>query len=108
MYPRFRLAQPQGMAWPAILREVISVGALDGTGLHFLSQRLHESHGSGCRTTLFATPAPPGDTSGAAARIAGRLAALGGDVDRLLTETTPVRDDADGLVWPSIIFCRGT
>lgn len=103
MYPRFRQAQPQGMAWPAILREVISVGALDEDGApHFLSQRLHESHGSGCHTTLFATPAPPGDTSGAAARVAGRLAALWADVERLLAPARPVRDGETGLAWPGL------
>lgn len=115
MYPRFRSAQPQGMAWPAILRNVVSVGVLDegpdGPFPHGLSQRLHASYGSGSRTTLFAPEAPPGDTSGAAALVAGRLAALrrhdpdqtvAGLVDILLTGARTVRDRGTGLSWPGL------
>jgi hypothetical protein len=118
MYPRFRQARPQGMAWPAILRETVSVGALDSdahtegeTRMKRFSQRLHSSFGSGCATTLFAMPGPPGDTSGAAARVAGRLARLrqadpvaSADVllERLMADTRLVRDTATGLDWPAL------
>jgi len=107
-------AQPQGMAWPAILREVVSVGALDGPvgsrGLHRYSQRLHATFGTGCQTTLFAVPGPPGETSGAAAVVAGRLAALrlvwpddsvDDLVQRLLAGGHAVQDET-GLAWPSL------
>lgn len=77
---RFGTANPEGMAWPAILREVVSVGALDPHSErpqpHRYSQRLRKRPDTGCGTTLFARPGPPGDTSGAAAVVAGRLAAV--------------------------------
>lgn len=119
LYPRFREAQPQGMAWPAILRETVSVGALDGDPLagtpprvKWFSQRLHRSFGSGCATTLFALPGPPGDTSGAAAVVAGRLACLrqadpGADaevlLERLMAQTVLVPDAVTGLTWPALL-----
>lgn len=120
MYPRFRIAQAQGMAWPAILRETVSVGALeteadmaDATAIHpaLLSQRLHTSFGSGCATTLFATPGPPGESSGAAARVAGLLAqkrlvapqAAADDLlAALLARTQPMHDALTGLTWPAL------
>lgn len=116
MYPRFSRAQAQGMAWPAILRETVSVGALheEAQGaleLEWFSQRLHATFGSGCATTLFALPGPPGDTSGAAARVAGRLAALRQADARasaevlqaiLLKQTMLVHDSVTGLAWPAL------
>jgi subtilisin family serine protease len=55
----------QGMAWPAILREVVSVGAIRvdrefGPCLADNSQRLHVHRGGACRTTpaLISGPAP--------------------------------------------------
>ncbi|WP_429497537.1 S8 family serine peptidase [Robbsia andropogonis] len=121
MYPRFRRAQPQGMAWPAILRETISVGALSiaqtTNSLTFdpFSQRLHASCGTDCATTLFALPGPPGDSSGAAARVAGRLAyLLQTSADKtdavrsvvllatLLGETRRLQDSLTGLTWPAL------
>jgi subtilisin family serine protease len=109
-YALNRLRNPQGMAWPAILREVVSVGALglDGATLSHHTQRVHDSLGTGCRTTLFAAPGAPGGTSGAAAVVAGRLADLRAAhpsasvaelVGRLLEGTRTVRDDND-LDWP--------
>lgn len=77
---RFRAANPEGMAWPAILREVVSVGALDpeaeSPAPHRYSQRLRRRSDTGCGTTLFARPGLPGDTSGASAVVAGRIAAI--------------------------------
>lgn len=70
----------QGMAWPAILREVVSVGALqrqaDGLWLTKTTQRLHADLNTGCRTTVFVEPGELGETSGAAAVITGCLAKL--------------------------------
>ncbi|MBU9197937.1 S8/S53 family peptidase [Burkholderia gladioli] len=119
LYPRFREAQQQGMAWPAILRETVSVGALDGDplagtplGVKWSSQRLHPSFGSGCATTLFAQPGPPGDTSGAVAVVVGQLAGLlqtdpdaGADVllERLMARTGLVPDAVTGLTWPALL-----
>jgi hypothetical protein len=77
-YALNRHRDPQGMAWPAILREVVSVGALAPAGdtLSHHTQRVHASRGTWCRTTVFAPPGAPGGTSGAAAVVAGRLADL--------------------------------
>ncbi|MET0322670.1 MAG: S8/S53 family peptidase [Duganella sp.] len=78
-YPQFRLREPHGMAWPAILRDVVSVAALDAADpqrLHRYSQRLPALAGAACATTLHLVPGPPGQTSGAAAVAAGRLAQL--------------------------------
>ncbi|WP_165390310.1 S8 family serine peptidase [Thalassococcus sp. S3] len=63
----------QGMGTPAILRETISVGAANGSEPAPRSQRLALS--GPCRTTCFAHPAPPGGTSGAAARVSSMIAA---------------------------------
>jgi hypothetical protein len=111
-YALNRLSHPQGMAWPAILREVVSVGALgpDGVSLSHHTQRVHESIGTGCRTTIFAPSGPPGGTSGAAAVVAGRLAELraldpGASVaelvERLLEDCVRAGDDS-GLRWPAL------
>ncbi len=114
---RYRLCRadnPQGMAWPAILREVVSVGALQrepaGLRLSHASQRLHADLGTACHTTLFAEPGPPGGTSGAAAVVAGRLAGLraaspAARVDELvaqLLETGVYARDDSPLLWPAL------
>ena len=111
-YQRNRIWDEQGMAWPAILREVISVGAIThGNELPRLSsrtQRLHSRIGTGCCTTTFALPGEPGGTSGAAAVVAGCLAALKGTypektVDELIKQLMLfhyyVTDD-NNLTWP--------
>jgi hypothetical protein len=111
-YALNRLLNPQGMAWPAILREVVSVGALgpDGATLSHHTQRVHDSLGTGCRTTLFASPGAPGGTSGAAAVVAGRLADLRAAhpsvdvaelVRRLLDDCRTIGDD-NALLWPAL------
>jgi subtilisin family serine protease len=111
-YALNRHRDPQGMAWPAILREVVSVGALGlgGETLSHHTQRVHRSLGTGCHTTVFASPGAPGGTSGAAAVVAGRLAdlreaRLSDDVaqlvERLLEGCALVRDDND-LLWPAL------
>jgi hypothetical protein len=104
----------QGMGWPAILRDVVSVGAVqrrpEGFRLSPRTRRLHPEQGTGCFTTVFTEPDEPGGTSGAAAVVAGRLAALrannrGATVDelvqRLLRDGTMGHDE-DGLAWPVI------
>jgi subtilisin family serine protease len=103
-----------GMAWPAILREVISVGALrrgpDGLRPTRTSQRLHVLAGTVCRTTVFAEPGRPGETSGAAAVVAGRLAVLragapGASVDELVESLRAggeVAREPNGLVWQAL------
>jgi hypothetical protein len=123
----------QGMAWPAVIRETVSVGALavgaDGTiGLSRVSQRLHPGAGTGCSTTMFALPGEPGESSGATAVAAGRLADLrrtapdttvAALIATLLSRGGPVRDDRgvavrvdlqgdDMLDWPSIHRVGGT
>ncbi|WP_293072454.1 S8/S53 family peptidase [Moorena sp. SIO3H5] len=79
-YREFRKKLPQGMAWPAIIREVISVGEVeereDGMRLTERTQRLHSSLGTGCQTTVFSTSGELGNTSGAAAIVVGKIAAL--------------------------------
>jgi subtilisin family serine protease len=126
-YPEHRARNPQGMAWPAIIREVISVGVAqrrpDGLCLSRTTQRLHATVGGGCRTTVFAEPGEPGETSGAAATIAGCLARLrptcpdpsvDGLVRSLLRHQQPAHDDS-GLDWPAVLVdqmfdldeCRG-
>jgi hypothetical protein len=110
-YALNRLRNPQGMAWPAILREVVSVGALgpDGATLSHHTQRVHGPRGTGCRTTIFAAPGPPAGTSGAAAVVAARLADLRAAhpsadvaelVDRLLENCGAVSDGE--LLWPAL------
>jgi subtilisin family serine protease len=72
--------QRQGMAFPAILREVVSVGAIEKTSAGFQltqnSQRLHPSAQTDCYTTFLVEPGAPGDTSGATAIVAGHFANL--------------------------------
>lgn len=79
-YPEFRHKSPQGMAWTAIIREVISVGEVEkhenGFRLTHRTQRLHPDLGTGCWTTIFAESGELGETSGAAAIVAGFLAAI--------------------------------
>jgi hypothetical protein len=70
-----------GMAWPAILREVVSVGALDrkpdrARVLTASTQRLRAQPGQACQTTVFSVAGPPYGASGAAAAVAGLLALL--------------------------------
>jgi hypothetical protein len=105
----------QGMAWPAILREVVSVGGVRNDGGHGLrltdtTQRLHTGDDGACRTTLFAEPEELADTSGATAVVAGRLAALSARysrasvdqlVDRLLKQCRQARDES-GRCWPAL------
>ncbi|KAA5534533.1 S8/S53 family peptidase [Taibaiella lutea] len=67
----------QGMAWPAIIREVVSVGALNREGqIATYSQRLNKGMKTDCATTVFTMPDAPGDTSGATAVMAGVIAKL--------------------------------
>jgi len=101
----------QGMAWPAILREIVSVGALTMDRLADNSQRLHVDHGGDCRTTLFAEPLELPDTSGAAAVVAGRLAGLQVELPHatvdelvagLLGQCREVQDE-DGTFWQALM-----
>ncbi|NBD23165.1 S8 family serine peptidase [Paenibacillus glycinis] len=113
-YPEHRARSRHGMAWPAIIREAVSVGALagreEGVKLANASQRLHASLGTGCSTTFFALPGEPGETSGAAAVVAGCLAALrqsfpGESVDASVVRLRRIQRevaDADGLRWPTV------
>lgn len=77
-YPEFRHKSPQGMAWPSIIREVISVGEVErhenGFRLTHRTQRLHKDLGVNCYTTVFAESGELGETSGAAAVVTGLLA----------------------------------
>lgn len=79
-YQEFRKKSPQGMAWPGIIQEVISVGEVeqreDGMWLTERTQRLHSSLGTGCQTTVFSTSGELGNTSGAAAVVVGNVVAL--------------------------------
>jgi subtilisin family serine protease len=114
-YPEHRRRHRQGMAWPAILQEVMSVGAVqrrdDGQlWLSRTSQRLHSSLQTGCATTLFVEPGDLGETSGACAQVAGVLAALRQTdsasslevlLTRLLAGRTTAYDDT-GLEWPAL------
>lgn len=113
-YPEHRGRRPQGMAWPAILREVVSVGAArreaGSLSLSPTSQRLHADLGTGCRTTVFALPGEPGETSGAAASVAGCLAALRpiyatagvDELVRIMLARSRVALDAHKRPWPAI------
>ncbi|MFC0334686.1 S8 family serine peptidase [Paenibacillus sepulcri] len=113
-YPEHRGRSLHGMAWPAILRETVSAGALDngeeGVRLANTSQRLHQSLHTGCSTTLFTWPGDPGETSGAAAVVSGCFAALrqadpDASVDALVGRLLRFgREAADenGLLWPVI------
>ncbi|MCU0549751.1 MAG: S8 family serine peptidase [Leptolyngbya sp. Prado105] len=99
--------QRQGMAFPAILREVVSVGAVEKTPAGFQlarnSQRL--SSNSECYTTFFVEPGAPGDTSGATAIVAGHFANLARSsmtieesIERLTRSCQPLLDE-DHLAW---------
>jgi subtilisin family serine protease len=114
-YPEHRSRSRQGMAWPAILRDVVSVGALErkeeGIRLAYTSQRLHSSLDTGCSTTFFVLPGEPGETSGAAAVISGCLAALRQSfpaasadelVSKLFGRRRDIDDDGTGLLWPAV------
>lgn len=103
--------EPEGMAWPAILRDVVSAGALDETYGNMpavYSQRLQAAPSGACATTVFTRPLPPGETSGAAAKTAGVLAGLyledpggtlAGWLQRFQAQITNVTD-AQGQCWP--------
>lgn len=110
---------PQGMAWPAIIKETISVGEAEwrdgGWRVADCSQRLHPSVGGGCFTTMFAPSGQLGSTSGAAAHVAGAITALLQSpqpfknrkelIDCLLKERQLAFDD-NGLSWP-FVNCKG-
>ncbi|WP_179223744.1 S8 family peptidase [Paenibacillus tyrfis] len=113
-YPEHLGRSLYGMTWPAILRETVSVGALhkqeEGVRFASASQRLPFSSDTCCGTTVFTVPGDPGETSGAAAVIAGCFAALRplfpqasvtALVDRLLSARREVRDE-HGMVWPTV------
>lgn len=113
-YPEHCHIHPQGMAYPAILREVVSVGAVqrqaEGWQFSRTSQRLHSDLATGCSTTLLVEPEQPDETSGAAARAAGcfiRLKATYPDatVDELLQTLNRFSQpmvEKSGLVWSVI------
>ncbi len=113
-YRKFRRKSPQGMAWPAIIREVISVGEVeqraDGLWLTARSQRLHASLATGCQTTIFAPSGELGNTSGAAAVVVGKIAALmqtssqtsQDKIISALLKNRQIASDENGLNWPSI------
>ena len=113
-YREFRQQSPQGMAWPAIIRETISVGEVerrdDGLWLTQRSQRLHRTLGTGCQTTVFTTSGDLGNTSGAAAIVVGKLATLFQSssaiaIDSIVAELLASKQmvgDENGLYWPSI------
>lgn len=103
-----RVVEEQGMAWPAILRDVVSVGALDDgstLALHEVSKRLAATPGSACATRLFARPGEPGQTSGATAHAAGLMAAVqlrhpGIGVQACLQRLSKPWADQHGHTWP--------
>lgn len=105
-------SQVPGMAWPAILREVVSVGALDGEvgmlALHRTTKRLHASVASGCATSLFARPGAPGETSGATATATGAMAAMRRrnplSIAALIKTMTEPGKDQDGQTWPILKY----
>jgi hypothetical protein len=113
-YPEHCRRSSQGMAWPAIIREVISVGEVeykkDGFRLTRRTQRLHQTLGTGCQTTVFTTSSHLGNTSGAAAVVVGKLAALIHlysliEVDKViadLLESQQMINDETGFCWPVI------
>jgi subtilisin family serine protease len=113
-YQEFRRKSPQGMAWPAIIREVISVGEVerreDGLCLTHRTQRLHVTLGTGCQTTVFTTSGQLGNTSGAAAVIVGKMATLIQTssltsqekfISELLENQQMVSDENE-FIWPFI------
>ncbi|WP_343315729.1 S8 family serine peptidase [Brucella sp. BE17] len=101
----------QGMAWPAILREVVSVGAAfdHENAIKILpsSQRLAPSADTPCRTSIFAVCDETSGTSGASAVISARLALLRTQapeasvaelVSKLVEDSTSILDD-QGWTW---------
>lgn len=111
-YASFKDKATQGMAWPAILREVVSVGALDNKGgIADYSQRLNRAVDRGCATTVFTMPAAPGDTSGATAVVAGALARLclqwpglsAAKLIALFESELQSIEDKDGARWPALL-----
>lgn len=116
-YASFKDKATQGMAWPAILREVVSVGALDDTGqIAAYSQRLNKAMDTACATTVFAIPAVPGDTSGATAVVSGILTRLYlqqpelsvEELIKLFESGLQKIKDEDGNQWPVFIArCEG-
>lgn len=113
-YPEHCHINPQGMAYPAILREVVSVGAVQQQAEVWqfgrTSQRLHSSLATGCSTTLLVEPQEPDETSGAAARATGCLLRLkvaypDATVDELIQQMNRFSQpmvEKSGLVWSVI------
>lgn len=113
-YRVHRHLSDQGMAWPAILREVVSVGAArreaDGLRLTDTTQRLHATVGGACSTTVFVEPDEPGDSSGATAVVAAHLLRLRAEaptatvealVERLLDQRCQASDERT-TTWPAL------
>jgi hypothetical protein len=117
-YQRYRADSLYGMAWPAILRDVVSVGAAvwddSDSRIHLLpsSQRLPPTLNTGCSTTCITFPGRPGETSGACGLVAGALAALRvrhphSSVDELIRMLLTRRQagyDEHGAVYPAVII----
>ncbi|KAF2991492.1 hypothetical protein MJC1_01480 [Methylocystis sp. MJC1] len=113
---RLHRGRGDGMVWPGILREAISVGEArqgpEGLRLNPASQRLRAAPDGPCATTIFTEAAPPGETSGAAAAFAGmlaRLAAAGhpGGAEGALAALLRLRRDAldeEGRAWPAVLL----
>ena len=113
-YQQFRRKSPQGMAWPAIIREVISVGEVerreDGLYLTKSTQRLHKTLNTGCQTRIFTTSGQFGSTSGSAAVIVGKIATLAQtssliSQDKIISElleNQQIASDENGLNWLSV------
>lgn len=108
-YASFKEKAVQGMAWPAIIRTVISVGVLDENGgIAACSQRLNKNLSTGCATTVFTMPGAPGDTSGATAVVAGVLAGLylkhpdltGPELMQQFESELQSIEDEEGNLWP--------
>lgn len=112
---RLHQGSSDGMVWPAILREVVSVGAVlrspGGLRLSPASQRLRNRSEAACATTLFTEAAPPGETSGAAAVVAGLLARFrradhDGGAEASLSALLRLRREAldeQGVAWPAVL-----
>lgn len=113
-YETFRKRSAQGMAWPAIIREVVSVGEVEPQAgklwLTARTQRLHANSKTGCQTTMFSTPGQLGSTSGAAACVVGRMAALiqetslstQSEIISSLMNSRQMALDENGQRWPSV------
>jgi hypothetical protein len=106
----------QGMAWPAIIREVISVGEVerreDSLCLSHRTQRLHMRLGTGCQTTVFTTSGQLGNTSGAAASIVGKMAnsiqtSCWTSQEKIISdllENQQMISDRNGFSWASVLI----